>query len=397
MQRILVAVDSSDEANRAARFAARLVSPQGVLELLYVYDASTAAQLGMRALSKDKLALHGEEVARGSIDGAPRAVEGACKLVHHVAYGHPADEIVGARAGDERGHHRARLARAGAGEGHAARQREPEGPLALRPPHHGRSLSAACVPRSLRVSRRTTLGAGVAAEMRATSAHHEGGGAPLSVAAPTLLEEEGPMMMESSRSKRRRVVAAGLGACSRAGVAPASRPRPRSPPRSPAQPAQTACAKQWVHMPMLMSSRPGDRGRHQNREILREIVRTAQSRKEIRRVRVEGHTDTCGNELNNMALSETRAASPTSSSRWACLGTCSDTIGYGSTQPRRRVGGHQQGSASSPTGGWSSACSSVAETFGNAPRPRGRCRVGHPPVLLSRSSSEIPCLAPGCG
>lgn len=94
MQRILVAVDSSDEANRAARFAARLVSPQGVLELLYVYDASTAAQLGMRALSKDELALHGEEVARGSIDGATRAVEGACKLVHHVAYGHPADEIV---------------------------------------------------------------------------------------------------------------------------------------------------------------------------------------------------------------------------------------------------------------------------------------------------------------
>jgi nucleotide-binding universal stress UspA family protein len=94
MQRILVAVDGSSGANRAARFAAKLVSPGGVLELVHVYDATTAAQLGMRALSKEELAEHGELLARGSFDGAARAIEGACEIVHHVAYGHPADEIV---------------------------------------------------------------------------------------------------------------------------------------------------------------------------------------------------------------------------------------------------------------------------------------------------------------
>lgn len=94
MLRILVAVDGSEPANRAARFAARLVPPNGVLELLYVYDASSAAQLGMRALSSQDLAARAEEVARGSIEGAARAVEGTCSVVHHVALGHPPEEIV---------------------------------------------------------------------------------------------------------------------------------------------------------------------------------------------------------------------------------------------------------------------------------------------------------------
>jgi outer membrane protein OmpA-like peptidoglycan-associated protein len=73
----------------------------------------------------------------------------------------------------------------------------------------------------------------------------------------------------------------------------------------------------------------------QNRAILQEMVRTAQGRQDIRRVRVEGHTDTCGNELNNMALSQNRAVSV--ANELVLMGVpreMIETVGYGSAQPR---------------------------------------------------------------
>ena len=73
----------------------------------------------------------------------------------------------------------------------------------------------------------------------------------------------------------------------------------------------------------------------QNRAILQEVVRTAQNRTDIRRVRAEGHTDTCGAEVNNMALSQQRAE--TVALALVEMGVpreLIETVGYGSTQPR---------------------------------------------------------------
>jgi outer membrane protein OmpA-like peptidoglycan-associated protein len=96
------------------------------------------------------------------------------------------------------------------------------------------------------------------------------------------------------------------------------------------------CAEQWVHMPMLINFPTGGAVLdEQNRVILQEMVRTAQSRTDIRRVRVEGHTDTCGNELNNMSLSNERAVSV--ANELVVMGVpreMIETVGYGSTQPR---------------------------------------------------------------
>lgn len=102
------------------------------------------------------------------------------------------------------------------------------------------------------------------------------------------------------------------------------------------QTTATTCADQWVHMPMLINFPTGGAELDaQNRAILQELVRTAQGRTDIRRVRVEGHTDTCGNELNNMQLSQNRAVSV--ANELVMMGVpreMLETVGYGSTQPR---------------------------------------------------------------
>lgn len=107
-------------------------------------------------------------------------------------------------------------------------------------------------------------------------------------------------------------------------------------PRAPVLTAAPECASQWVHMPMLITfPTSGQDLDYQNRAILEQLVQSAQARNDIRRVRVEGHTDTCGNELNNMALSSNRAVSV--ANELVMMGVpreMVDTIGYGSTQPR---------------------------------------------------------------
>ena len=96
------------------------------------------------------------------------------------------------------------------------------------------------------------------------------------------------------------------------------------------------CTEEWVHMPVLINFPTGGAELDaQNRAILGEVVRTAQSRSDIRRVRVEGHTDTCGAEVNNMGLSQQRAE--TVAMELVSMGVpreTLETVGYGSTQPR---------------------------------------------------------------
>ncbi len=115
--------------------------------------------------------------------------------------------------------------------------------------------------------------------------------------------------------------------------------REEPPPQPPPQPVivqAPPCAEQWVHMPMLINfPTSGATIDAQNREILRELVASAQARNDIRGVRVEGHTDTCGNELNNMVLSQQRADSV--AMELVTMGVPREliqTVGHGSTQPR---------------------------------------------------------------
>jgi OOP family OmpA-OmpF porin len=117
------------------------------------------------------------------------------------------------------------------------------------------------------------------------------------------------------------------------------RARPQVPPTVFVQQTPT-CREQWVHMPVLLNFPTGGTVLDATNEaILDEMVRSGLTRNDIVRVRVEGHADTCGNEINNMALSQGRAASI--ANELMQMGVPADrieTIGYGSTQPRAEPG-----------------------------------------------------------
>lgn len=111
--------------------------------------------------------------------------------------------------------------------------------------------------------------------------------------------------------------------------------RPRPPPPFVPPPPQQVCVDQWVHMPVRIHFPTGGAQMDaQTRAVLEQMVLTAQGRRDIRRVRVEGHTDRCGNELSNMSLSQQRAVSV--AEELVAMGVpreMLDTMGYGSTQP----------------------------------------------------------------
>ncbi len=97
MKNILVPVDGSKGAADAARFAAGLARDAGAtLTLLYVYDAPTVAQLGLRALSRDEIDRARLEVSRGSFEGAVAAMGDVRppEARREVGVGPPAAEIV---------------------------------------------------------------------------------------------------------------------------------------------------------------------------------------------------------------------------------------------------------------------------------------------------------------
>jgi outer membrane protein OmpA-like peptidoglycan-associated protein len=111
------------------------------------------------------------------------------------------------------------------------------------------------------------------------------------------------------------------------------------------QPAPT-CNEQWVHMPMLLNFPTGGTQLDvQSREILQELVASGMSRTDLVRVRVEGHTDDCGSEANNMVLSEQRAVSV--ANEMVTMGVPRErieTLGLGNTVPRAgRVRGQNCG------------------------------------------------------
>lgn len=96
MKEILVPVDGSDGANRAARFAGFLASELGAqVTLFHVYDAPTAAALGLAAMTGPEAKEACERVAAGSFQAAQKEMaEFELITEQRVAIGHPAYEIV---------------------------------------------------------------------------------------------------------------------------------------------------------------------------------------------------------------------------------------------------------------------------------------------------------------
>jgi len=94
MERILVPVDGSAGANKAAQFAGRLAREMGAaVTLVHVYDMPTAAALGLRSLDGHEFEHIRDEVARGSFAAASASLGDVARVETHVAIGHPAHEI----------------------------------------------------------------------------------------------------------------------------------------------------------------------------------------------------------------------------------------------------------------------------------------------------------------
>lgn len=95
MKRLLVAVDGSRSASRAALFAARLARETGAtLEMIHVYDAPTAVALGLGALSREDLASRSSHFGEGHFEAAETVIGDLIEPLRYVALGHPAEQIV---------------------------------------------------------------------------------------------------------------------------------------------------------------------------------------------------------------------------------------------------------------------------------------------------------------
>lgn len=95
MKHIVVPVDGSVAANRAAQFATQLAQGDTQVTLLFVYDAPSAAMLGLGALSDEQIRDMKASVAQGSFSSATAVMSPSpAKLRTAVELGHPGKEIV---------------------------------------------------------------------------------------------------------------------------------------------------------------------------------------------------------------------------------------------------------------------------------------------------------------
>lgn len=96
MKSILLPVDGSECAGRAAAFAGGLARDSGAaITLMYVYDAPAASLLGLASLSKDEVQALEARMARGSFEAAIAAMGDGVEVGDRVStIGHPADEII---------------------------------------------------------------------------------------------------------------------------------------------------------------------------------------------------------------------------------------------------------------------------------------------------------------
>ncbi|MDH5493774.1 MAG: universal stress protein [Myxococcales bacterium] len=97
LQDILVPVDGSVSAGRAARWGAFLASEtKARITFLFVYDAGAASSMGFKALTAEQLELAKQSVAKGSFDQArEQAKEFDVEKRYEIVVGHPQSEILG--------------------------------------------------------------------------------------------------------------------------------------------------------------------------------------------------------------------------------------------------------------------------------------------------------------
>ena len=166
------------------------------------------------------------------------------------------------------------------------------------------------------------------------------------------VNSDGTVSADANASVDTPVGTAGAGVSATAGGSVAPTPVPTSQGGYAATTVPANCVEEWVHMPLIINFPSGGAIIDaQNRAVLQEMVISAQARQDISAVRVEGHTDHCGNEANNMALSQQRAV--TVANELVVMGVPRErvqTIGYGSRQPRANERcGRQQDSLSRAT------------------------------------------------
>lgn len=96
MDNIVVPVDGSKEANEAVKYAAQLAYDMDAkLTLLYIYDAPSAAFVGLNALDSESIEKLKENAARTSLSSAREVIKDAnVETESQVAVGHPGEEIV---------------------------------------------------------------------------------------------------------------------------------------------------------------------------------------------------------------------------------------------------------------------------------------------------------------
>lgn len=94
MKHIVVPVDGSEAAERAARFASTLLPAGAQITLLFIYDAPSAEMLGLGALSEQEIERVKHAVAQRSFEKATMAITPGANIDRVVELGHPARAIV---------------------------------------------------------------------------------------------------------------------------------------------------------------------------------------------------------------------------------------------------------------------------------------------------------------
>ena len=96
MNNIVVPVDGSEPANRAAKFAAKLAADaNAALTLVHVYDPPTASLMGLEAKSREEIDAIRTADAQGIFDAAHEAIGFTeVPISTHALIGHPAPEII---------------------------------------------------------------------------------------------------------------------------------------------------------------------------------------------------------------------------------------------------------------------------------------------------------------
>jgi len=97
VKEILVPVDGSDNANRAARFAAELAAALGVsMRLFYVFPAASVEVIGMAGMSRDDIDQAAQAAAQRAFDATRKALGDTVPggMGEDTSIGDPAEEIV---------------------------------------------------------------------------------------------------------------------------------------------------------------------------------------------------------------------------------------------------------------------------------------------------------------